>query len=115
MRARGKDGIEPGWWLARQQTVPHRQFLPPRLKGVQCRTEGTRAPRTNRFGPRLRALFFLFFLYFPLARPAEKLSVGRTGARGGCRRGGNMIRSRLDRRRRRHRSADDLAHGKTPR
>lgn len=35
MRAGEKDGIEPGECLARQQTVPHRQFLPPRLEGVR--------------------------------------------------------------------------------
>lgn len=47
MRAREKDGIEPGEWLARQQTVPHRQFLPPRLEGVRFTERSEHASVTS--------------------------------------------------------------------
>lgn len=63
MRAGEKDGIEPGQWLARQQTVSHRQFLPPRLKGVQCRAEETRASSTLSV-----RIFFFFFNFFTTKR-----------------------------------------------
>lgn len=40
MRARGKDGIEPDGWFARQQTVRHRQFLPSRLEDLRLTRSG---------------------------------------------------------------------------
>jgi len=59
MRARGKDGIEPGGWFARQQTVRHRQFLPPRLEDLR-QTERrifTRVQRPGTVTSRLPAGF----------------------------------------------------------